>query len=236
LTLKFGVVVFPGTWSDQDCHYVIKNQFKQRVEYIWHKDTDLSGIDCLILPGGFSYGDFLRCGALARFSPIMKSVISFASQGKPVIGICNGFQILCESGLLPGVLTRNHDLKFKCEWVHLKVVNNNTIFTSKTEKDKLIRMPISHGEGNFYADEKSLLDIERNNQVVLRYSSINGSLNMKYNPNGSVNNIAGIVNIEGNVLGMMPHPERNCESLLGGTDGKIIFQSVLDALNIVVPA
>ena len=228
--MKFGVVVFPGTWSDKDCFYVIDQVLHQPVEYIWHKDTDLTGFDCIILPGGFSYGDYLRCGAIARFSPVMKSVEAFANAGGLVYGICNGFQILCESGLLPGVLIRNDHLQFRCEWTSLRIENSDSPFTSKAEAGQIISVPISHGEGNYFADSATLDEIEKNNQVIFRYSSPEGCIDRENNPNGSLNNIAGITNKEGNVLGMMPHPERCCDPLLGSTDGEVIFRSISDTL------
>ena len=228
--MKFGVVVFPGTWSDKDCFYVIDQVLHQPVEYIWHKDTDLTGFDCIILPGGFSYGDYLRCGAIARFSPVMKSVEAFANAGGLVYGICNGFQILCESGLLPGVLIRNDHLQFRCEWTSLRIENSDSPFTSKAETGQFISVPISHGEGNYFADSATLYEIEKNNQVIFRYSSPEGCIDRENNPNGSLNNIAGITNREGNVLGMMPHPERCCDPLLGSTDGEVIFRSISDTL------
>ena len=219
--MKFGVVVFPGTWSDKDCFYVIDQVLHQRVEYIWPKDTNLTGFDCIILPGGFSYGDYLRCGAIAKFSPVMKSVEAFANAGGLVYGICNGFQILCESGLLPGVLIRNDHLQFRCEWTNLRIENSDSPFTSKAETGQVISVPISHGEGNYFADGATLDEIEKNDQVIFRYSSPEGCIDMDNNPNGSLNNIAGITNREGNVLGMMPHPERCCDPLLGCTDGEV---------------
>ena len=229
--MKFGVVVFPGTWSDKDCFYVIDQVLHQPVEYIWHKDTNLTGFDCIILPGGFSYGDYLRCGAIARFSPVMKSVEAFANAGGLVYGICNGFQILCESGLLPGVLIRNDHLQFRCEWTNLRIENSDSPFTSKAETGQVISVPISHGEGNYFADGATLDEIEKNDQVIFRYSSAEGCIDMDNNPNGSLNNIAGITNREGNVLGMMPHPERCCDPLLGSTDGEVIFRSISDTLS-----
>ena len=229
--MKFGVVVFPGTWSDKDCFYVIDQVLHQPVEYIWHKDTDLTGFDCIILPGGFSYGDYLRCGAIARFSPVMKSVEAFANAGGLVYGICNGFQILCESGLLPGVLIRNDHLQFRCEWTSLRIENSDSPFTSKAEAGQVISVPISHGEGNYFADSATLDEIEKNNQVIFRYSSPEGCIDRENNPNGSLNNIAGITNREGNVLWMMPHPERCCDPLLGSTDGEVIFRSISDTLS-----
>lgn len=230
--MKFGVVVFPGTWSDVDCFDVIKDVVKQPVEYIWHKDTDLSEFDCIILPGGFSYGDYLRCGAIARFSPVMNSVVEAAGQGKLVIGICNGFQILCESGLLPGVLRANDHLQFRCQWSGLRVENPSTPFTSELEQGQVISVPISHGEGNYYADPDTLAMLERDNRVAFRYCGPAGEVSAEFNPNGSLNNIAGITNAQGNVLGMMPHPERCCDELLGGVDGAAIFRAMANwALN-----
>ena len=227
--MKFGVVVFPGTWSDKDCFYVIDQVLHQPVEYIWHKDTDLTGFDCIILPGGFSYGDYLRCGAIARFSPVMKSVEAFANAGGLVYGICNGFQILCESGLLPGVLIRNDHLQFRCEWTSLRIENSDSPFTSKAEAGQVISVPISHGEGNYFADSATLDEIEKNNQVIFRYSSPEGCIDRENNPNGSLNNIAGIYNEKQNILGMMPHPERATSVLLGSTDGTALIRSFLTA-------
>ncbi|SVC06554.1 uncharacterized protein METZ01_LOCUS259408, partial [marine metagenome] len=227
--MKFGVVVFPGTWSDKDCFHVIDNVLDQPVEYVWHKDTDLTGFDCIILPGGFSYGDYLRCGAIARFSPIMKSVEAFANAGGLVYGICNGFQILCESGLLPGILMRNDHLQFRCEWTNLRIESSTSPFTSNAEVGQVISVPISHGEGNYFADNSTLDEIEKNGQVLFRYSTSEGRTTKDSNPNGSLNNIAGITNREGNVLGMMPHPERCCDPLLGSTDGEVIFRSIADS-------
>ncbi len=225
--MKFGVVVFPGTWSDRDCFYVLGKILGQEVDYVWHKETELSGYDCLILPGGFSYGDYLRPGAIARFSPVMSEVKRFAMQGGLVIGICNGFQLLCEAGLLPGVLMRNNHLQYRCQWVQLKVENATLPFTTKCRKGQLLRMPISHYEGNYYADEPTLSSLEAENRVVLRYCDSGGEISDKANPNGSLHNIAGIVNKQGNVIGMMPHPERACEGVLGGEDGRLIFESIL---------
>ena len=226
--MKFGVVVFPGTWSEVDCYTVLDEVFEVPVEYVWHKETDLSSYDCLILPGGFSYGDYLRCGAIARFSPVMESLVRFANSGGLVFGICNGFQILCESGLLPGVLIRNSHLEFRCKWTDLRVENTHTAFSTRTEERQVISVPISHGEGNYFAPEETLNSIEANGQVLFRYSSPDGHINADSNPNGSINNIAGITNHEGNVLGMMPHPERCCDPIIGGTDGNFIFGSLVD--------
>ena len=228
--MKFGVVVFPGTWSEVDCYTVLDEVFEVPVEYVWHKETDLSSYDCLILPGGFSYGDYLRCGAIARFSPVMESLVRFANSGGLVFGICNGFQILCESGLLPGVLIRNSHLEFRCKWTDLRVENTDTAFSTRTEEGQVISVPISHGEGNYFAAKETLKSIENNGQVLFRYSSPDGYINADSNPNGSINNIAGITNHEGNVLGMMPHPERCCDPIIGGTDGNFIFGSLVDHL------
>ena len=227
--MRFGVIVFPGTWSDVDCFTVVDEVLKQPVEYVWHKETDLSGFDCLILPGGFSYGDYLRSGAIARFSPVMKSVEKFAKSGGLVFGICNGFQILCESGLLPGVLRKNDHLEFRCQWTHLRVENGSTPFSNNAKKGQVIKVPISHGEGNYFADTETLQLIEKNEQVLFRYCGPDGDMTPDTNPNGSLNNIAGVMNSKGNVLGMMPHPERCCDPLLGGMDGELIFRSLLRA-------
>ena len=227
--MRFGVIVFPGTWSDTDCYHVLKDVFRQPVEYVWHKDTDLSGFDCVILPGGFSYGDYLRAGAIARFSPVMQAVEEFARQGKLVLGICNGFQILCEAGLLPGALMRNAHLQFRCQWVHVRVENTFSPFASTAAQGEILRIPISHGEGNYYADRDTIDELESERRVVFRYCSAAGETSEEANPNGSLGNIAGIVNREGNVLGMMPHPERCCEPVVGGTDGRVIFESLIGA-------
>ncbi|MEA3442720.1 MAG: phosphoribosylformylglycinamidine synthase subunit PurQ [Chloroflexota bacterium] len=224
--MKFGIVVFPGTWSDRDCHYALHHILGWEAEYIWHKETKLSGFDCLVLPGGFSYGDYLRPGAIARFSPVMSAVKQFTCGGGLVIGICNGFQILCEAGLLPGVLLPSSHLQYRCQWVNLRVENNNSPFTSRCQKGQILKIPISHYEGNYYADETTLQELEANNQVVFRYATASGRIISAANPNGSLHNIAGIINREGNVLGLMPHPERACESLLGSTDGNIIWESI----------
>ncbi len=228
--MRFGVVVFPGTWSDVDCYHVLDEVLGQEVNYVWHKETDLSSYDCVVLPGGFSYGDYLRCGAIARFSPVMEAVVDFAGRGGVVIGICNGFQVLCESGLLPGALMRNDSLEFRCQWVNLRVDNTDTPFTSKCGSGQVIRVPISHGEGRYYADEDTLQVLEEEGRVLFRYCDDDGSVTPESNPNGSLNGIAGIANREGNVLGMMPHPERCCEPVLGGTDGLYVFESIVDTL------
>ena len=232
--MRFGVVVFPGTWSDRDCHHALSAVLGQQVEYVWHKDTDLSSYDCVVLPGGFSYGDYLRTGAIARFSPVMRSVERSAADGKLVIGICNGFQILCESGLLPGVLVRNSHLQFRCQWVNVRTETSATPFTRGCEPGQVLRIPISHGEGRYYADEETLAMLNRDGQVVFRYSTADGRATAEANPNGSLENIAGICNKERNVLGMMPHPERCCEQLLGGTDGRFIFESIIQSAKVLV--
>jgi phosphoribosylformylglycinamidine synthase len=224
---RFGVLVFPGTWSDRDCYHVLDSVQGQKVEYVWHKETDLSGFDCVILPGGFSYGDYLRPGAIARFSPVMTSVEECAAGGKLVLGICNGFQVLCESGLLPGVLMQNNHLQYRCQWVHLRVENDSLPFTSRLTKGQVIAIPISHYEGSYYADEATLRELEANGQVAFRYCTPSGQITDGANPNGSLNNIAGIVNRAGNVLGMMPHPERAMEGIVGGVDGIPIFESII---------
>ncbi len=226
--MEFGIIVFPGTWSDTDCHTAVTDNLGQEARYVWHKDTDLSGLDCLIVPGGFSYGDYLRPGAIARFSPVMPAVQRFADEGGLVIGICNGFQILCEAGMLPGILTRNSHLQFRCQWVSLRVESSDSPFTNRCEVGDVLAVPISHGEGNYYADDATLDSLEQNGQVIFRYCDPDGDVTGSSNPNGSRRNIAGISNREGNVLGMMPHPERCCDPLVGGTDGLAIFRSILE--------
>ena len=228
--MRFGVVVFPGTWSDTDCYHVLDEVLAQEVSYVWHKETDLSSFDCVVLPGGFSYGDYLRCGAIARFSPVMESVVGFAGRGGVVIGICNGFQVLCESGLLPGALLRNEGLEFRCQWVNLRVDNIDTTFTRNCESGQRLRVPISHGEGRYYADESTLRALEEEGRVLFRYCSDSGEVTRESNPNGSLNGIAGIANREGNVLGMMPHPERAVDPLTGSTDGAPMFAGLAEVL------
>jgi len=224
---KFGVVVFPGSNCDHDAYYILRQILDQDARFLWHKDTSLDGIDVVILPGGFSYGDYLRCGAIARFSPIMKEVVAFAHNGGIVIGICNGFQILCEAGLLPGALLRNECLTFVCKFVDLRVENNNTIFTSECNLGEVLRIPIAHGEGNYFVDDATLQQLKRNGQILFRYCDRNGSITPASNPNGSIANIAGIMNKEGNVMGLMPHPERAADPILGHTDGQKILKSVI---------
>ena len=227
--MKFGVVVFPGTWSDSDCYFVINDILGQDVDYVWHDQTNLAEYDCIVLPGGFSYGDYLRTGAIASFSPIMEKIKEFANSGGPVLGICNGFQILCESNLLPGILIRNKTLSFVCKNSNLKV-NNNSKFTNLYKKDQIIKIPISHGEGNYQADKNTINKLEEENRVIFRYSSRSGDISEQYNPNGSINNIAGIINDAGNILGMMPHPEKACEKIIGSDDGLGIFSSIISSM------
>jgi phosphoribosylformylglycinamidine synthase len=224
---SFGVVVFPGTWSDRDSMYAVQDRLRQEARLIWHKERDLSGLDCVILPGGFSFGDHLRCGAVARFSPVMASVVDFARRGGFVIGICNGFQVLCEAHLLPGALMRNASLQFRCVGeTRLRVENANTAFTSEMAQGQVINIPVSHGEGNYFADAETLQRLEDTGRVAFRYCDASGAITEEANPNGSLHNIAGILNDAGNVLGMMPHPERTVEDLLGGEDGLLIFRSI----------
>ncbi|MDP4115219.1 MAG: phosphoribosylformylglycinamidine synthase subunit PurQ [Bacteroidota bacterium] len=226
---KFGVVVFPGSNCDHDAYYALKKDLGFDVSFLWHKDKDLQSSDVIILPGGFSYGDYLRSGAVARFSPIMNSVIEFANKGGIVIGICNGFQVLVEAGLLPGVLLKNNSLQFICKDIYLKVTNKNTIFT-KGIPDKIIKIPIAHGEGNYFAETATISELNDNNLIAFKYVDAEGNETVEANPNGSIQNIAGIVNKQGNVLGMMPHPERACSSMLGKTDGVFIFKSLVSEL------
>ena len=228
--MRFGIVVFPGTWSDTDCHHAVNGVLGQEAGYIWHKETSLSGYDCIILPGGFSYGDYLRPGAMAGLSPIMDAVRDFAGSGGPVIGICNGFQILCEAGLLPGALLRNNHLEYRCQWTNLRTERADTPFTLVCQPGQVLRVPVSHGEGNYYADAATLDQLESGGRVLFRYCEPSGAVTPEANPNGAARNIAGIVNAQGNVLGMMPHPERCCEELLGSADGKLLFQSIVDSV------
>ncbi len=225
--MRFGVVVFPGSNCDQDCFYAVRDVLRERVDYIWHRDTDVSDFDCIILPGGFSYGDYLRTGAIARFSPIMGPVIDFARGGGLVVGICNGFQILLEAGLLPGAMLRNRDLHFICKYVHIRTENNSTPFTNLCSPAQLLKIPIAHNEGNYYIDKEGLGRLEKNGQIVFRYCGPQGEAGKVHNPNGALENIAGITNEAGNVLGMMPHPERSCEGVLGSENGLLIFRSIV---------
>jgi len=226
---KFGVVVFPGSNSDHDAYYSAKHVMGYDADFIWHKEHNLKNCDVIILPGGFSYGDYLRTGSIASLSPIMQEVIEFAEKGGIVVGFCNGFQILCESKLLPGVLLKNNSLKFRCKDVYLKVDNKKTIFTGSGTPD-VVRIPIAHGEGNYFIEQKGLGEIEAAGQVVFRYCDENGNISEEANPNGSLNNIAGIMNKRGNVLGMMPHPERVCNPMVGNTDGQYLFKSVFESI------
>jgi len=227
--MRFAVLVFPGTWSDHDCQYVLEHELGQQADLVWHKESDLDAYDAVVIPGGFSYGDHLRCGAIARFSPVMQAVVRHAERGKPVIGICNGFQILCEAHLLPGVLMRNDSLQFRCVPQHVRIENADTIFTRAGREGQVLMVPISHGEGNYQADERTIAMLEDSRRVVFRYVTPEGEATPEGNPNGSINNIAGIINERGNVLGMMPHPERAGEALLGGTDGLVIFGSMIES-------
>jgi phosphoribosylformylglycinamidine synthase len=226
MPLRFAVIVFPGTWSDHDTQYALRDVLGGEVDLVWHRETDLSRFDVVVLPGGFSYGDYLRTGAIARFSPVMEAVAAHAEAGKPLIGICNGFQLLCEAHLLPGALMRNESLQYRCVWVHLRVENAETPFTLACQPGQVLRVPISHGEGRYLADEGTLAEIEDKGRVAFRYCTAEGEPGD--NPNGSANDIAGIVNERGNVLGMMPHPERACEPLMGGEDGLAIWHSLLE--------
>jgi phosphoribosylformylglycinamidine synthase len=228
--MRFGVVVFPGTWSDCDFHYVISEALHQPVKYLWHRDRDLSGFDCVILPGGFSYGDYLRAGAVAGRSPVVEALPDFVARGGYVLGSCNGFQILCEARLLPGALMRNECLQYRCQSTQLRVENVETPFTRGMRAGQVLTMPISHGEGKYYAEPDTLAALRRNRQVVFRYATAEGQLTKAANPNGSLENIAGIINEDGTVLGLMPHPERAAERAMGGTDGLLIFQSLLGTL------
>ena len=226
--LRFAVVVFPGTWSDHDTRHALSGVLGQEADLVWHRERDLSPYDVIVLPGGFSYGDYLRAGAIARFSPVMEAVAAQAEAGKPVIGICNGFQMLCEAHLLPGALMRNDSLQYRCVWVNLRVENAETPFTRACRPGQVLRVPISHGEGRYVADEETLSELESSQRVAFRYCTDDGEITSEANPNGSTNNIAGIVSERGNVLGMMPHPERACEPLMGGEDGLAIWLSLLE--------
>ena len=228
--MKFGVIVFPGSNCDHDAYHVISKHVGQPVSFVWHKETDLSDYDAVIIPGGFSYGDYLRAGALARFSPVMASVREFAARGGFVLGICNGFQVLCEAGLLPGALIRNRDLHFVCAHVQVRVETTDTPFTNELTRGEVLRIPIAHGEGNYVCDDATLEELQREERIIFRYCDTQGHVTEAANPNGSRDNIAGICNRERNVLGMMPHPERACEDLLGSPDGRGIFHSLTATL------
>ncbi len=231
-TVRFGVVVFPGSNCDADSHDAVHSFPGAQARYLWHKDTELADLDCIILPGGFSYGDYLRCGAIARFSPIMTAVQRFADEGGLVIGICNGFQILLEAGMLPGAMHQNEGLKFVCRLVSLRVENNGTPFTTEYGCDQVIRVPIAHHEGNYFIDDADLAELEANSQIVFRYCDENGEATAAANPNGSLGNIAGVRNREGNVFGLMPHPERVCDEIIGGADGRGVFESIIKAVRV----
>jgi len=225
--MKFGIVVFPGSNCDADVKHVVEEVLGLKADYLWHKDKSVKGYDCIVLPGGFSYGDYLREGAIARFSPIMEAVTDYALKGGLVLGICNGFQILLEAGLLPGAMRKNDSLQFRCHDTYLRVENAETPYTCLCSPGEVLKIPIAHAAGNYYADEKTLQELEEGGQVVFRYCSPSGEVLSQYNPNGSLNNIAGITNREGNILGMMPHPERCAEEIMSGVDGRKVFDSIV---------
>ncbi|BBB31969.1 phosphoribosylformylglycinamidine synthase subunit PurQ [Thermotomaculum hydrothermale] len=226
--LRFGIIVFPGSNCDYDAYHAINSVMGEEAYFVWHEDKDLKNPDCIIIPGGFSYGDYLRCGAMAKFSPAMEETVNFAEKGGKVIGICNGFQILTEANLLPGALLRNTNLHFICKEVYLKCENRDLVFTNQIP-ERPIKIPIAHAEGNYFCDQKTLKELKENNQIVFRYCDEKGNVNKESNPNGSIENIAGIVNKNGNVLGMMPHPERAMEEILGNTDGLYFFKSIVNS-------
>jgi phosphoribosylformylglycinamidine synthase subunit PurQ / glutaminase len=228
--MKFGVVVFPGSNCDHDAHYALGKILQQPVEFLWHQSEEINGFDAILLPGGFSFGDYLRTGAIARFSPVMRAVEKFARGGGFVLGVCNGFQILCEAGLLPGVLQRNAGMRFVCRQVHVRVETTDTPFTAAAKPGQVLQMPIAHGDGNYFCDPATLADLERNRQVVFRYTTPDGREDAAANPNGSLANIAGVCNPERNVIGLMPHPERAVEAALGSADGLVIFRSLIESL------
>ena len=228
--MKFAIVVFPGSNCDHDAYHAAKHVLGQEAEFVWHKDSSLKGADVVVLPGGFSYGDYLRTGAVARFSPVLRSVEEFARQGGPLLGVCNGFQVLLEAGLLPGAMLRNRDLKFHCEHVFVRVEQTDTPFTSRATHGQILRLPIAHGEGNYYAEPATLDQLEAERRVVFRYCSAGGDVTDAANPNGSARNIAGICSERRNIVGLMPHPERACEPVLGSADGLLMFESVVSAL------
>lgn len=232
--MKFGVVIFPGSNCDHDIIYTLKNVMKQEVVKLWHKDSDLQNCDFIVLPGGFSFGDYLRSGAIARFSPIMENVINFATKGGYLMGICNGFQILCEAGLLPGTLLHNNNQKFICKNIFIKSQTKNSLLTASLDQNKALKIPIAHGEGRYFAEEKVISDLQKNDQILFTYCNENAEITQEANPNGSILNIAGITNIKRNVFGMMPHPERAADIELRNTDGKLIFDSILSNIGIKV--
>ncbi len=225
--MRFGILVFPGSWSHQDFRHALADVMGFQAQEVWHKETSVTGHDCLILPGGFAHGDYLRAGAIARFSPVMSEVVRFAERGGLVLGSCNGFQILCEAGLLPGALLRNASLQYRCQWVHLRVESTATPFTAALGPGQVLRMPISHGEGRYYADPEALRRLNGEGRITFRYCAPDGAPSAEANPNGSSENIAGVCNARGNVLGLMPHPERAAESLLGSVDGRLLFEGFL---------
>jgi phosphoribosylformylglycinamidine synthase subunit PurQ / glutaminase len=228
--MKFSIIVFPGSNCDHDAYHAAKHVLGQEAEFVWHKETDLKGADVVVLPGGFSHGDYLRTGAIARFSPVMAAVRDFAQSGAPVLGICNGFQILCEAGLLPGAMLRNRDLKFHCEHVCVRVEQTDTPFTSRAAAGQVLRIPIAHGEGNYYAEPQVVAALEASRRIIFRYCDAHGQATDAANPNGAVNGIAGICSERRNVVGLMPHPERACEPVLGSADGLVLFESVVTEL------
>jgi len=228
--MKFGVVVFPGSNCDHDAWYALGEVLHQPVEFLWHQSEQMNGFDAILLPGGFSYGDYLRTGAIARFSPVMRAVEKFARGGGFVLGVCNGFQILCEAGLLPGVLQRNEGMRFVCRQVHVRVETTDTPFTAAAKPGQVLRMPIAHGDGNYFCDPATLADLERNHQIVFRYTTPDGREDAAANPNGSLANIAGVCNRERNVMGLMPHPERAVETALGSADGLVVLRSLIESL------
>jgi phosphoribosylformylglycinamidine synthase I len=228
--MKFAVVVFPGSNCDHDAYHAVRHVLGQDAAFLWHKETTLGGADVVILPGGFSHGDYLRTGAIARFSPVMDAVRAFADRGGPVLGICNGFQVLLEAGLLPGAMLRNAGLKFRCEHVHVRVEHTDTPFTAACRPGQVLRLPIAHGEGNYFADDATIRELEERRQVIFRYVTRDGEATADANPNGSLDNIAGLCNRSRNVVGLMPHPERACELSLGSADGLVLLESVVAAL------
>jgi len=228
--MKAGVVVFPGSNCDHDCYHIMKHEMGMDTKFLWHKDTDLSGVDLVILPGGFSYGDYLRCGAIAKNSPIMEKIIEYADKGGYVVGICNGFQVLTESGLLPGALMQNKNLKFICKYLPLRVINNDTPFTNRYAAGEIVHVPVAHMDGNYYIDDEGYQELENNSQIIFRYCDENGEVTDEANPNGSRGNIAGICNKKGNVVGMMPHPERCAENVQKFRDGRFLFESIIKTI------
>lgn len=226
--MKFGIIVFPGSNCDHDCYHVVKHVFGESARFVWHEETTLSGFDCVILPGGFSYGDYLRTGAIAHHSPVMQEVKKFAATGGLVLGICNGFQILLEAGLLPGAMLRNRGLKFVCQYVYLRLESNDTPFTCRGSQGSVLKIPVAHNEGNYYASPETLQELREEKRIIFRYCARDGSATPEANPNGSLDDIAGICNAERTVLGMMPHPERCAEGVLSSSDGRLIFESIME--------